>query len=86
MRAVVFDAPGEIRLDRKPNPHLSFGFGPHLCLGAPHARLIVRTLLQALTGRVANISVLSAREHIEHEAHYERTNGYDALTVRFTGR
>ncbi len=47
----VFEAPQEVRLDRKPNPHLSFGFGPHLCLGAPHARLIVRSLLQALVNQ-----------------------------------
>ncbi|MBI5773614.1 MAG: cytochrome P450 [Verrucomicrobia bacterium] len=81
----VFDAPEEIRLDRKPNPHISFGFGTHLCLGAPHARLIVRSLLQALTGRVARISVLEAREHIEDEARYQRANGYDSLTVKITG-
>jgi cytochrome P450 len=82
----VFEAPEEIRLDRKPNPHLSFGFGPHLCLGAPHARLIVRSLLEALTDRVERIAVLEAREHIEHEASYERRNGYDSLTVAFTAR
>ena len=79
----VFDAPEEIRLDRKPNPHLSFGFGAHLCLGAPHARLIVRSLLSALTARVRQITVLEAREHVEHEASYERANGYDSLTVTF---
>jgi cytochrome P450 len=82
----VFQAPQEIRLDRKPNPHLSFGFGPHLCLGAAHARLIVRSLLQALTQRVATIEVLDAKEHIEHEARYQRSNGFDALTVRLTPR
>ena len=82
----VFEAPREIRLDRKPNPHLSFGFGPHLCLGAPHSRLIVRSLLSALAGRVAQITVLEAREHVEHEAQYERTNGYDSLTVAFEAR
>jgi len=82
----VFEAPQEIRLDRKPNPHLSFGFGPHLCLGAPHARLIVRTLLQALADRVAKIDVLEAKQHVEHEACYDRANGYDALTVRVTAR
>ncbi len=82
----VFDAPEEVRLDRKPNPHLSFGFGPHLCLGAPHARLIVRSLLQALVERVATISILRAEEHIENEARYRRANGYDSLTVRFRGR
>lgn len=79
----VFDAPEEIQLDRKPNPHLSFGFGPHLCLGAPHARLIVRSLLGALIVRIRQISVLEAREHIEHEAAYERANGYDSLRVTF---
>jgi cytochrome P450 len=82
----VFDAPEEIRLDRKPNPHISFGFGTHLCLGAPHARLIVRSLLQALTGRVASIAVLEAKEHIENEERYQRSNGYESLTVRLTPR
>ena len=42
----VFENPEEVRLDRKPNPHVTFGFGPHLCLGAAHARLILRTLLK----------------------------------------
>jgi len=79
----VFDAPEEIRLDRKPNPHLAFGFGPHLCLGAPHARLIVRSLLAAMAARVRGVNVLEAKEHVEHEAAYKRTNGYDSLTVAF---
>jgi len=82
----VFDEPQDIRLHRKPNPHLSFGFGPHLCLGAPHARLIVRSLLEALVERVERITVLEAKQHIEHEALYERANGYDSLTVTFKAR
>lgn len=82
----VFDAPDEIRLDRKPNPHLAFGFGPHLCLGAPHARLLVRTLLRKLAERVAGIEVLGAEERVEREERYERVVGYDALTVRLTSR
>jgi cytochrome P450 len=82
----VFPAPCEIRLDRKPNPHLSFGFGAHLCLGAHHARLIVRTLLQALVARVEKIEVLHAVEHVEREPAYERPNGFDALTVRLAPR
>lgn len=78
----VFDAPEEVRLDRKPNPHISFGFGAHLCLGAPHARLIVRSVLQALAERVGRIAILEAKVHIENEARYERPNGYDLLTVK----
>jgi cytochrome P450 len=82
----VFDAADEIRLERKPNPHLAFGFGAHLCLGAPHARLIIRSLLQALTRRVAGISVMRAEERVETEERYRRTVGYDSLTVQFSAR
>lgn len=84
--AEVFVAPEEIRLDRKPNPHLSFGFGTHLCLGAPHARLIVRTLLKQLVERVDAIEIVEAVRLVEREARYERPNGYEALTVNLTRR
>jgi cytochrome P450 len=80
----AFDQPHEIRLDRKPNPHLSFGFGVHLCLGAPHARLILRTLLRLCCDRVKTIAVVDARERVEHEAAYDRTLGYEFLTVAMT--
>lgn len=33
---------------RDPNPHVSFGFGTHFCLGAPLARLEARVLLEEL--------------------------------------
>ena len=82
--ATVFDKPEEVRLDRKPNPHLSFGFGTHLCLGAPHARLLVRTLLKKLTERVATIEVLEETPHLEKEALFAREVGHESLTVRLT--
>jgi cytochrome P450 len=78
----AFDRPEEVKLDRKPNPHLSFGFGTHLCLGAPHARLILRTLLRLCCERVQSITVIEAKERVEHEATYDRTLGYDSLTVK----
>lgn len=82
----VFDSPQEVRLDRKPNPHISFGFGTHLCLGAPHARLIIRTLLQQMVDCVKAINVLEAQPHIENTAAYSRRNGYDRLQVQIAGR
>jgi len=42
----VFDAPQTFRIDRDPNPHLSFGFGEHFCLGAALARLEARVFLE----------------------------------------
>ncbi|MEQ1750053.1 MAG: cytochrome P450, partial [Prosthecobacter sp.] len=78
----AFPAPQEVRLDRKPNPHISFGFGTHLCLGAPHARLILRTLLKLCCDRVKCITILKADERVEHEAKFDRTLGYDSLVVK----
>ncbi|MBK01434.1 MAG: hypothetical protein CL464_03080 [Acidimicrobiaceae bacterium] len=47
----VFDEPGRLKLDRDPNPHLTFGWGLHHCLGAHLARLEARLALKALLGR-----------------------------------
>jgi cytochrome P450 len=82
----AFEAPSEIRLQRQPNPHLTFGSGTHLCLGAPHARLLLRTVLEQCCARVARIEVLSAQPRVEREAKYERTSGYEALTVKLSPR
>jgi cytochrome P450 len=80
--AVAFDSPEEIRLDRKPNPHLAFGAGAHLCLGAAHARLIIRLLLEHLSQRVDRITILSASPNIERREIYTRPIGYESLVVR----
>lgn len=80
--ATVFDAPEEIRLDRKPNPHVSFGFGPHLCLGAHHARLIIRTLLARLCERVDRIELLDHEAQFEREEKFVRKVGYTKLRLR----
>jgi cytochrome P450 len=82
----VFENPSEVRLDRKPNPHMAFGFGTHLCLGAAHARLLVRTLLLKCIDRVSQITVLSAQERVEQEQAYQRVMGYESLVVRIAPR
>lgn len=48
----AFEAPGEIRLDRRPNPHVAFGSGPHTCIGIHLARLEVRVFLEQLLAAV----------------------------------
>lgn len=80
----VFDQPNEVRLDRRPNPHVAFGFGPHLCLGAHHARAIMRGLIQKLSERVSEITILETVELVENEPDYTRMIGYELLRARFT--
>ena len=82
----VFPQADEFKIDRKPNPHLSFGFGEHLCLGAPHARLIVRTLLQKCVELLDGIEIVSAEERTETEHDYERKLGYESLVLKFRPR
>ncbi|MFE9776760.1 cytochrome P450 [Streptomyces sp. NPDC005775] len=42
----VFPDPFTLDLTRSPNPHVSFGDGPHVCLGAHFARLQLRALYE----------------------------------------
>ena len=55
-----------------------------MCLGAAHARLLLRTLLQKCVEHVAGITVIEARERIESEARYQRVVGYESLVVKLT--
>lgn len=82
----VFDSPEEVRLDRKPNPHIAYGAGAHTCLGAPLARLIIRSLLKKLVLRIGSIKLIESQENVEREEKYERKVGYESLVVRFTSR
>ncbi len=44
----VFDDPDDLVLDRAVNPHLSFGHGPHYCIGAHLARVELQVALEVL--------------------------------------
>ncbi len=47
---------GEFHVDRHPNPQVSFGFGPHFCLGAALARLEARVVLGELLDRFETLA------------------------------
>jgi cytochrome P450 len=48
----VFPDPFAFRIDRDPNPHIAFGMGEHVCLGAHLARLELRHAFAALRERL----------------------------------
>jgi cytochrome P450 len=50
--AAVFDRHEAIRIDRRPNPHVAFGNGPHTCIGVHLARLEARVFLEELLAAV----------------------------------
>ncbi len=54
----AFDDPDEIRLDR-PNPrhHLGFGWGIHLCVGAPLARVEAKVAFEVLLARTRRFEI-----------------------------
>ena len=52
-----FDEPDELRLDRDPNPHLTFGAGRHFCLGAPLARLELQTSFATVLSRLPRLEL-----------------------------
>jgi cytochrome P450 len=54
---VFGDDAGALRVDRHPNPHVSFGFGPHFCLGAALARLEGRVVLSELVQRFGTVAL-----------------------------
>ncbi|MBO8195876.1 cytochrome P450 [Streptomyces oryzae] len=57
----VFSAPHTLDLSRTPNPHLAFGEGPHVCLGAHFARLQLRVLHQEAAGLLPPYELLPGR-------------------------
>jgi cytochrome P450 len=82
----VFEHPDEVKLDRRPNPHVAFGFGTHLCLGAAHARLVIRSLLRSICENVETIDTLGFEENVENETSYQRRLAYNELLVRMNPR
>ena len=54
----AFPAADRCVLDRTPNRHLAFGFGPHLCAGAHVARLELQVVLAELAARVGSMELV----------------------------
>ena len=55
----VFTNPSVFDIHRNPNPHLSFGFGTHLCIGANLARLVLTTMFRELSAQATDLAVVT---------------------------
>ena len=60
----VFADPFAFRIDRDPNPHIAFGMGEHLCLGAHLARLELRHAFAQLRTRLERCELAGPVERV----------------------
>ncbi len=55
----VFTNPSVFDIHRNPNPHLSFGFGTHLCVGANLARLVLTSMFRELSAQATDLAIVT---------------------------
>jgi cytochrome P450 len=55
--AAIFDAPNELKLDRKANRHIAFGAGIHRCVGSHLARTELRIALEEWLAAMPNFEL-----------------------------
>jgi cytochrome P450 len=78
--AEVFPNPYEFDVTRRPNPHLSFSYGPHICLGQHMAKLEMRVLFEELLPRLGSVEL--AGEPRLKQSNF--VSGLKSLPIRFT--
>ncbi|MFJ1654606.1 cytochrome P450 [Streptomyces sp. NPDC088337] len=75
----VFADPYVFDLNRSPNKHITFGYGPHFCLGAYLGRVEVNAMLDALRTYSTGFEVTGEPQRI----HSNFLTGLCSLPVRF---
>lgn len=78
----VFQNPDAFDLTRSPNRHLSFGYGPHMCIGQNLAKFDMKILFEELLPRLDSIE-------LDGEPRYVQSNfisGIKSLPVRFRAK
>ncbi|KRB76105.1 cytochrome [Nocardioides sp. Root190] len=59
---VVFEEPYTFDLERKPNKHIAFGYGPHMCIGQHLAKQELRIMFEELLPRIDSVELLEGRK------------------------
>ena len=62
----VFSEPEQFRPERQKNRHLSFGLGPHFCLGAQLGRTQAFLALRALLQKIPSFTLADSSEGIRY--------------------
>lgn len=78
----VFERADEFDARRTPNPHIAFGWGPHLCLGASLARLELTSIFREMLSRLKNVRFADPSFEPEY-SHASFVRGIHSLPIRF---
>ena len=78
----IYEDPFAFRIDRKPNRHLAFGTGPHVCLGQYLARFELNSFFRELLDRVEHIELAGTPRFVEGSF----VGGVKYLPVRYRMR
>jgi cytochrome P450 len=78
----VFKNPFAFRIDRKPNRHLAFGTGPHVCLGQHLAKMELAIFLREFLARIETVE-LAAKPRFVASAF---VGGVKELPIRYRFR
>ncbi|MFD4657475.1 cytochrome P450 [Kitasatospora sp. NPDC058444] len=77
----VFPEPDRFDITRSPNDHVSFGYGPHFCLGAQLARIQLRSMLRRLVEGLPGLALVPGRPPRRLVSNFQ--NGLKSLPVRW---
>ncbi|MEV5596517.1 cytochrome P450 [Streptomyces sp. NPDC052496] len=77
----VFPTPDHFDITRTPNDHVSFGFGPHFCLGSHLARVQMRATLRQILDQLPGLEL--AGPPVRLVSNFQ--NGLRSLPVRVRG-
>lgn len=61
----VFADPDVFDMTRKPNRHIAFGYGPHMCIGQHLAKQELRIMLEELLPRIRSLQPAGDRKVIQ---------------------
>jgi cytochrome P450 len=75
-----FPDPHAFRIDRSPNDHVSFGYGPHFCIGARLARAQMRAVLGEACRQLGRLELDGEPRRLQSNFQ----SGLKSLPVRWT--
>lgn len=73
----AFENPSELNLERDARHHLSFGYGPHRCIGENLARLELQIVFDTLFSRIPNLRLAAPVSDISFKADSIVYGAYD---------